>query len=119
MYSDHDSTLEVPTPTPQRGTTSTTRLQGRRLLLARIVWGVLVVLRRSDDWMALLVAFFLVYSASGVANPILLTQWVGPVFAPTSRSGCVHLQRLNNTCLLGAALLLSPERRGKSSPFLT
>ncbi len=43
---------------------------------------VLLVLRRSDDAMALLISFVLVSFASGnVNNTILLSQWVGPAFA--------------------------------------
>ncbi len=43
---------------------------------------LLLVLRRSDDWMALLVAFMLVNSVpSGSDKTIVLSQWVGPAFA--------------------------------------
>jgi hypothetical protein len=43
---------------------------------------VLLVLRRSDDWMALLVALNLVsFAPSSSGNTIMLSQWVGPAFA--------------------------------------
>src|SRR6266480_3411652 len=43
---------------------------------------LLLVLRRSADWMALLVALMLVYFVPGsITNTLLLSQWVGPAFA--------------------------------------
>jgi hypothetical protein len=54
------------------------------LIPAVVCYGVavLLVLRRSDDAMALLISFVLVSFASGnVNNTILLSQWVGPAFA--------------------------------------
>jgi hypothetical protein len=43
---------------------------------------LLLVLRRSDDWMALLVALMLVYFVpSGITNTVVLSQWIGPAFA--------------------------------------
>jgi len=42
----------------------------------------LLVLRRSDDWMALLVALMLVYLNTGsIANTFVLNHWIGPEFA--------------------------------------
>ena len=42
----------------------------------------LLVLRRSDDWMALLVALMLVYLTTGsIANTFVLNHWIGPAFA--------------------------------------
>jgi len=43
---------------------------------------VLLVLRRSDDWMALLVALMLVYFVpSSITNIVVLSHWIGPAFA--------------------------------------
>ena len=43
---------------------------------------LLLFLRRSNDWMALLVALMLVYSVPGsITNTVVLGQWVGPAFA--------------------------------------
>jgi len=43
---------------------------------------LLLVLRRSDDWMALLVALMLVYFVPGsITNTVVLSQWMGPAFA--------------------------------------
>jgi len=43
---------------------------------------LLLVLRRSDDWMALLVVFLLVnFAPNGSDTTIVLSQWVGPAFA--------------------------------------
>jgi hypothetical protein len=43
---------------------------------------LLLILRRSDDWMALLVALMLVYFVPGsITNTAVLSQWVGPAFA--------------------------------------
>jgi len=43
---------------------------------------LLLILRRSDDWMALLVALMLVYFVPGsITNTVVLSQWVGPAFA--------------------------------------
>jgi len=43
---------------------------------------LLLFLRRSDDWMALLVALMLVYFVPGsITNTVVLSQWVGPAFA--------------------------------------
>jgi hypothetical protein len=55
---------------------------------------LLLVLRRSDDWMALLVALMLVYFVPGnITNTVVLSQWVGPAFASilTSISGQLNL----------------------------
>jgi hypothetical protein len=43
---------------------------------------MLLVLRRSDDWMALLVAYLLMnFAPNGFDKTIVLSQWVGPAFA--------------------------------------
>src|SRR5438552_10995659 len=43
---------------------------------------LLLFLRRSDDWMALLVALMLVYFVPGsITNTVVLSQWIGPAFA--------------------------------------
>jgi hypothetical protein len=55
------------------------------ILIATLVGcalALLLVLRRSDDWMALLVAFMLVYLVSGsIANTVVLSHWVGSALA--------------------------------------
>jgi hypothetical protein len=55
------------------------------MLIATLVGyalALVLVLRRSDDWMALLVALMLVFLVSGsIASPVVLSNWVGPVFA--------------------------------------
>ncbi len=55
------------------------------ILIATLVGyalALLLVLRRSDDWMALLVALMLVYLVSdSIANTLVLSLWVGPAFA--------------------------------------
>jgi hypothetical protein len=48
---------------------------------------LVLVLRRSDDWMALLVALMLVYFVpSSITNIVVLSQWIGPAFASTLSS---------------------------------
>jgi hypothetical protein len=43
---------------------------------------LLLVFRRSDDWMALLVALMLMYFVpSSITNIVVLSQWIGPAFA--------------------------------------
>src|SRR6266480_5947848 len=43
---------------------------------------LLLVLRRSDDWMALLVVLMLVYFVPGsITNTMMLSRWIGPAFA--------------------------------------
>jgi hypothetical protein len=43
---------------------------------------LLLVLRRSDDWMALLVALMFVYFVpDSITNTVVLSQWVGPAVA--------------------------------------
>ncbi len=46
------------------------------------ILALLLVFRRSYDWMALLVAFMLVYLvSSSIANPVVLSHWVGSALA--------------------------------------
>ena len=69
---------------------------------------LLLILRRSDDWMALLVALMLVYFVPGsITNTAVLSQWVGPAFASilSTISGQLSL------VLLGLVFYLFPNGR--------
>jgi hypothetical protein len=65
--------------------------------LVACVIAFLLVLRRSDDWMALVVSFALVeFSPSSITNAFVLNRWIGPTLASilTSTSDQLSLTSL-------------------------
>jgi hypothetical protein len=69
---------------------------------------LLLVLRRSDDWMALLVALMLVYFVPGsISNTVVLSQWVDPKLASILTS----IPGQSNLLLVALVFYLFPNGR--------
>jgi hypothetical protein len=76
-------------------------------LLSFVIAAVLVW-RRFDDWMAMLVALMLIgYASSSITNAVLLSDWFGPALA----SGLLNFSQQSDITILVFAFYLFPDGR--------